>query len=214
MEDIKDTIARNLTELRTNAKLTQLQLAGMLNYSDKAVSKWERGEAIPDLRVLIKLSEIYGITVDEIVKGKNVKPQIQPKSKIFGNHAFITAMSMVLVWFIATIVFIVFYYIPQTAPYAYLAFVVAPLPTAVVFTVFSLLWYNRLTDAIGSTCIVFTIVVIAHVFVLTFTDFKKIYLLYIVAAVLELLIILWFVYRWFLSKKKKINNKEISENSK
>ena len=46
MEDLKDVIAKNLVELRTEAKLTQLQLAEMLNYSDKAVSKWGRGEAI------------------------------------------------------------------------------------------------------------------------------------------------------------------------
>ena len=66
MNDIKDTIAKNLTELRTRAGFTQLQLAEKLNYSDKAVSKWERGEAVPDLRVLVKLSEIYGVTVDDM----------------------------------------------------------------------------------------------------------------------------------------------------
>lgn len=47
MEDLKEIIAKNLTQLRTHAQLTQIQLAEKLNYSDKAVSKWERGEAIP-----------------------------------------------------------------------------------------------------------------------------------------------------------------------
>ena len=42
MDELKEIIAKNLTELRTCAHLTQLQLAEMLNYSDKAVSKWER----------------------------------------------------------------------------------------------------------------------------------------------------------------------------
>ena len=54
MDELKEIIAKNLTELRTCAHLTQLQLAEMLNYSDKAVSKWERGEAVPDIRVLKK----------------------------------------------------------------------------------------------------------------------------------------------------------------
>ena len=67
MDELKETIAKNLVQLRTEARLTQLQLAEMLNYSDKAVSKWERGDAIPDLRVLIKLANIYNITVDDII---------------------------------------------------------------------------------------------------------------------------------------------------
>ena len=80
MEDLKDVIAKNLVELRTNAKLTQLQLAEMLNYSDKAVSKWERGEAIPDIRVLTKIAEIYGVTLDDIVSGENLSAPVPPKS--------------------------------------------------------------------------------------------------------------------------------------
>ena len=64
MDELKETISKNLVELRTGARLTQAQLADMLNYSDKAVSKWERGEAIPDIRVLIKLAEIYNISVE------------------------------------------------------------------------------------------------------------------------------------------------------
>ena len=68
MSDLKEIIAANLTRLRQEVGLTQLQLADMLNYSDKAVSKWERGESIPDLRVLIQLAEIYHITLDDIVR--------------------------------------------------------------------------------------------------------------------------------------------------
>ena len=109
--DLKENIAKNLVELRTQAKLTQLQLAEMLNYSDKAVSKWERGEAIPDLRVLIRLSEIYGISLDDIVKGESVAPKVQPKRRISGVRAFIVAMAAVLVWFVATLVFMLFYFI-------------------------------------------------------------------------------------------------------
>ena len=58
MSELKDVISKNIVELRTKARLTQLQLAEMLNYSDKAVSKWERGEAIPDVRVLVRIAEI------------------------------------------------------------------------------------------------------------------------------------------------------------
>ncbi len=203
MEDLKDIIAKNLTELRTQAGLTQLQLAEMLNYSDKAVSKWERGEAIPDIRVLVRLSDIYGVSLDSLVKGGGAAVQTKPRRRISSNHAFISALSVGLVWFIATCLFVVFYFIPATATYAYLVFVIAPLPTGIVLTVFSAKWGNRVTNALASSLILWACVLIFHIYVITFAPtFTQIYLLYIVAAVFEVLIILWFVYRWFASRKK------------
>lgn len=203
MDDLKQIIAKNLVALRTQAKLTQLQLAEMLNYSDKAVSKWERAEAIPDLRILIRLTEIYGITLDDLVKDNNVSVEIAPRRRIISKHAFITALSAILVWFVATCLFVVFYFIPVTAPYAYLVFVVAPLPTGIVLCVFSVKWGNRITNALSSSLILWSCALIFHIYVITFSSsFTQIYFLYIVAAVFEVLIILWFVYRWYVAKKK------------
>ena len=205
MEDLKDVIAKNLVELRTNAKLTQLQLAEMLNYSDKAVSKWERGEAIPDIRVLMKIAEIYGVTLDDIVKEENHATPVQPKKHVTGKHIFITALAAVLVWFIATGIFMVFYFIDPTEEYSYLVFVVAPLPTSIVLLVFSILWGKRLTNAVASSLIVWSCAVIFHVFVETFApEFIKIYFIYIIAAVMELLVILWFTYRWYEATHGKL----------
>lgn len=203
MDDLKETISKNLVELRTKARLTQLQLAEMLNYSDKAVSKWERGEAVPDLRVLIQLAEIYGITLDELVKRDGATPKIEPFRRINGKRAFITALSVVLVWFVATGLFTLFYFIPATASYAYLVFVVAPLPMAIVLTVFSVKWGNRMTNAVSTSLILWSCAVIFHVFVITFTNFDVIIWLYLVAAVFEIAIILWFTYRWYASRKGK-----------
>ena len=202
MNELKSTIAKNLVELRQQAHLTQLQLAEMLNYSDKAVSKWERGEAIPDLRVLTRLAEIYGVSLDDIVKGESVAPQVQPKKRIVGTHAFITALSAVLVWFIATGVFLVFFFVPQTAEYAYLVYVSALLPTAIVLTVFAIKWGKRVYQAIATSLIPWSCAAIMHAYVWQFArEFQKIYFIYIVAAVFEILIILWFTYRWYLNKK-------------
>ena len=200
MSQLKSTIAKNLIALRTKAKLTQLQLAEMLNYSDKAVSKWERGEAVPDLRVLLRLSEIFGVSIDDIVKAESLEPRIQPKKRINGMHAFIVAMATVLVWFVAMGVFMIFYFITRTENYAWLTFLVALLPTAIVWMVFSAKWGNRVTQALSASAILWSCALIAHIFVMTFSDFSKIYILYIVAAVFELLIILWFSYRWFINK--------------
>ena len=203
MDELKSTIAKNLVELRTKAHLTQLQLAEMLNYSDKAVSKWERGEAIPDIRVLIQLSELYGVTIDDLVKGTEVASMAKPKHRIISKRAFIAVLSVILVWFVATGIFATLYFITPIADYAWLVFIVAPLPTGIVLTVFAAMWGNRVTKALSSSLIVWTCAVIVHIYVLIFApEYKQIFVLYIVAGVFEVLIILWFVYRWYICRKK------------
>lgn len=203
MDDIKDTISKNLVELRTQAKLTQLQLAEMLNYSDKAVSKWERGEAIPDVRVLLQLAELYGISLDDLIRGKDVSTKVKPGQRINSKHAFVAALSVLLVWFVATGVFALVYFIPEASPYAWMVFIAAPIPTGIVLTVFSAMWGNRITKALSSSLILWACVVLVHVYVSQFIpDYKQLFVLYIVAGVFEVLIIVWFVYRWYVSRKK------------
>ena len=65
MEDLKEIIANNLVKFRKNAKLTQLELAEKLKYSDKNISKWERGDAVADVVVLKQLADLYSIKVDD-----------------------------------------------------------------------------------------------------------------------------------------------------
>ena len=62
-------MANNIAQLRKSKGLTQLELAERLNYSDKAVSKWERGEGLPDVLVLSKMAEIFDVTLAELVDG-------------------------------------------------------------------------------------------------------------------------------------------------
>ena len=66
-------IANRLYEYRKNAGLSQDQLADRIGVSRQAVSKWERGEASPDTDNLIALSEVYNVTLDELIKGKKTE---------------------------------------------------------------------------------------------------------------------------------------------
>ena len=67
MEDLKIIFAQNLIMLRKQMKLTQIELAEKINYSDKAISKWERGESIPDVSVLLNLAKLFGVDIDFLV---------------------------------------------------------------------------------------------------------------------------------------------------
>lgn len=68
MKDIKEIFAANLSELRQASGMTQLELGDRLNYSDKTVSKWERGESIPDAGMLKQIADVFGVTVDYLLE--------------------------------------------------------------------------------------------------------------------------------------------------
>ena len=67
LNDLKLISASNIIRLRQGAGLTQAELGAKLNYSDKSISKWERGEAIPDAYVLTQMAGIFGVTVDYLL---------------------------------------------------------------------------------------------------------------------------------------------------
>lgn len=104
--DIKENLARNLTACRKAFNLTQAELAEKLNYSDKAVSKWERGESVPDLSVLVTISKFYGISIDKLVSdSSNIRPKI---TKSLGEkRALVVFSSIGFVLLLAVISFAV-----------------------------------------------------------------------------------------------------------
>ncbi len=107
MQDIKEIIAKNICDLRTANGLTQVKLAEALNYTDKAISKWERAESVPDIFVLKMLADYFGVTVDYIISENHTETHIKPTEQSFGkrNKILITLLAISLVWLIATLVF-------------------------------------------------------------------------------------------------------------
>ena len=73
-EKLKLQLGANIVAYRKQYRLTQAALAEKLNYSDKAVSKWERGESMPDVMTLVQLAEIFEVTVDDLLKDPNALP--------------------------------------------------------------------------------------------------------------------------------------------
>ena len=93
MEDIKVIIGKNLAELRKRKKYTQLDLANILQYSDKSISKWEKGDSLPDIEVLYNICNLYGVTLDYLTHEGNYsekKEYIIKNRKFTLNKAIIT----------------------------------------------------------------------------------------------------------------------------
>jgi transcriptional regulator with XRE-family HTH domain len=108
MGDIKATVKENLIRLRHGHKLTQLELAQKINYSDKSVSKWERGEGLPDLKVLTQLCELYGVTLDSLVRPEGLTQELaqqQPKKNI-APRVITELLAISVVFLIATVVYV------------------------------------------------------------------------------------------------------------
>ena len=110
LEELKLVAAGNLINLRTAAGLTQAELGAKLNYSDKSISKWERGEAIPDAFVLTQMAELFGVSVDYILSSHTdweppVAPEDPRKDVVYSTGAII-AIAVLGVWTLALTAFV------------------------------------------------------------------------------------------------------------
>ncbi len=110
LEELKLVAAGNLINLRTAAGLTQAELGAKLNYSDKSISKWERGEAIPDAYVLTQIAELFGVTVDYILSSHTdwepIKTPEDPKQDVVYSTSVIIAIAVLGVWTLALTAFV------------------------------------------------------------------------------------------------------------
>lgn len=139
--ELKQIVAKNIADLRREAGMTQLQLAGKLNYSDKAVSKWESGASIPDAAVLLAIANLFGVTVDYILSESH---KIPVRAVVNGTvksrkHLIITLMSVMLVWFIATAVFVLLSII-GVPKMTWLTFVWAMPISSILLIIFNSIW--------------------------------------------------------------------------
>lgn len=143
MEDLKSIIAKNITTLRQTAKLTQIELAEQLNYSDKAISKWERAESMPDITVLKAIADLFGVPLDYLVRENHEVPDAEkPEVNANRNHRVITTLSILIVWFVATLAFVLMDMIAPALLARYLVFAYAVPISMIVWLVFNSIWFS------------------------------------------------------------------------
>lgn len=107
MKNINLIIGNNIKELRKINKMTQNDLAEKLNYSNKAVSRWESGEVIPDVQTLNNICEVFEIPIENIFKEQLPTEKVKKEYKFrMGNKMAITLLSVLLVWLIATVTYV------------------------------------------------------------------------------------------------------------
>lgn len=185
--EFKKIVSDNLIYYRKQKNLTQIQLAEILNYSDKSISKWERGESLPDLYILNNIAEIYGITVNDLLTEEKTLP-IQKKKR---SKTLITIMSFGLVWLVATVAFVLLEIFISDIKKAWLSFIVAIPISMIVLIVFSRIWGNKIQTFMSLTIFYWTVPLTLFLAI----DYEKLWLLFLIIIPLQILTIFWFLFR-------------------
>ena len=107
MENFKKTVADNIIRLRTSNTMTQLELANKLNYSDKSISKWERGESLPDAYVLKHIAQVFDVSVDYLLTEHSDDEKIPTGVQYSYSRSVISIIAFVGIWTLALCAFVV-----------------------------------------------------------------------------------------------------------
>ena len=141
MDELKIIFAGNLIRLRTAAGMTQAELGEKLHYSDKSVSKWERGESIPDAYVLKCMAELFGVSVDYLISGHDQweKPQSPGEETESYSRLFITLACIAGIWTLTVAEFVVAWLLG----YAHWIGFVAAVPVSLItWLVLNSIWFK------------------------------------------------------------------------
>ena len=187
MNNVKEILAQNLTELRLENKMTQSEVAEKLNYTDKSVSKWERGEAMPPIDVIKDLADLYGVSIDYLVSGTNdgsYDKRYTSKTNN-ANKIIIMMLAVSLVWIIATVLFVYGKLFAQLD--LWIIFIAAIPVSVVVLIVFNSIWGKRKFTFILVSVLIWTALASLY---LAFINYN-LWSLFIIGVPLQAATILW-----------------------
>lgn len=173
MENIKKHFAKKLLTLRTKAGMTQFELGEKLSYSDKTVSKWERGEAIPDATVLKKIGQIFSVSVDSLLEDE--APVKEEKPSPFSIYPSITRVILTGIWTVAILLFVLLWIILDKI--YWVIFVYALPVTATALLVFNSIWNKGKGNFYIVSFLVLSLILSAYIGVLPLKNAWQLFLL-------------------------------------
>ena len=185
MDDLKGIVSKNIIYLRTNNKMTQSELGEALSYSDKAVSKWERREALPDAYVLKKLSTLFNVSVDYLLSEHDEK-EIKTVTLRRFDRRIISLISFLGTWTLALIVFALLWFFGSQQ---WLVFVYTMPVSLIVMIVLTAVWGKKKTNAYYISLLVWSILAAIYLSLMK----HNLWLLFIIGIPAQIIILL--VYR-------------------
>ena len=212
-EKLKLQIGANIAAYRKRLGLTQAGLAEKLNYSDKAVSKWERAESVPDVLTLAALAEVLGVTVNDLLVDPNALPEetgavqqamgrvVEKTLKRKADKKIILGLSSILVWFVALLVYVVLSSLD--IPNSWLAFFYAVPANAIVLLSLRSAWHDFRWNQMLISAIMWGAIVSLYTTLLVLGGWN-VWRLFLLGIPGQIAIFLWF--RLFRPVKKEEQN--------
>ena len=200
-DKLRFQLGANIAAYRKSFGMTQMGLAEKLNYSDKAVSKWERGESMPDVQTLVQLADLFEISVNDLLVDPNALPEdpgkvsrameyaVEKHLKRKADKGIILSLCAVLVWSVALLLFVIFSTLQISN--SWVAFIYAIPVNAIVELSLRSSWKDFRRNKLMITVITWGCLLSLHITLLVFGHVNawRVYLLGIPG---QLAIFLWF----------------------
>ena len=194
--DIKDCFASNLIAYRKSLNLTQAELAEKLNYSDKAVSKWERAESVPDIYTLKQIADFFGTKVDVLIsEPKKDRPKIN--YNLGKKRTILCLASTAIVWLVAIAFYAFIHIIFPAITQTWLSFIYALPVTAIVLFVFTSVWGKSLGNVIILSALIWTVILTVYLTLLHTLPAppSMLWEIFLIGIPTEGVIVFWYLYK-------------------
>lgn len=187
--NVQDTLINNLVALRRSRGLTQIELGEKINYSDKTISKWEKGDSCPNIEAVYKLAKFYDVSVDDLLSEDFNRDSEVTSARRQRRYSklIISCLAVMAVWVMATIIFSVL--LIKSTPSPWTVFVAAAPASAVVALVFNSMWGNTRYNYLIISILLWTLLSYIYLSALEFA--RILWVIFLIGIPIQIAIILW-----------------------
>lgn len=202
-KNFKKNFAKSISKLRKDNGMTQQELAAALNYSDKAISKWEREESVPDTFTVYKIAKLFKIPISELfgeTQAQQPQEELEQQTRNYMRpiKIFVPVISCLAVFFMFSIAFFILFNTKSTEDYAYYAFLFAVPIASLVLTIFSALWWKLRYSCIFTSIIIWSVGIAFFVTL----QMQAVWFVFVPCFILQVLCILVYIFIYYLQKAK------------
>ena len=210
LKEFKEVVAQNIYYLRSENHLTQYELGEKLNYSDKAISKWERAEGLPDAFVLKRISELFDVSVDYLLNEHTEQDRRVDTKPIRNTKQLISLIVSSVIIAISVVLVVILYLCVEKI---YWQIFIYALPVIFLMRlIFSAVWWHGKGAWVHTSLLMWSIILTIYISLLWQNNWQ----LFLIGAPAQIIILLSYKMGFTVSLIKKTSGlfKRKSENTK
>lgn len=197
MDNVRELISKNLYLIRKEKKLTQLEFAEKINYSDKAISRWEKGESIPDVETLANIAKTFDVPINFFFQ-ENTKDDLPGiDKKEITKKIVVMILSFAIVWMVAMIIYL--YLATYNNSRYWQIFIYAAPISILVIRYFNRIWGDKKFNVYINSIFVWSLITSIYCMFINL----HLWLIFIIGALVQMVVILYS----FIKPMKKHNKK-------